>query len=311
MLRRLPSLNALRAFEASARHLSFTRAATELNVTPAAVGHQVKALEDHLGARVFQRTRRGLRLTAVGQALFPGVEEGFERLAGAVDQARQREAGGALVVSVVPTFASKWLVPRLYHFAEAHEEISVRIEATDRPVDLLHEDVDLAIRLGPGPHKALHADVLFEEEVFPVCSPALLRGEHPLRTPSDLRWHTLLHVDWQHASDAWVDWGRWLEAAGAVHVDASRGLRFSLFGMAIQSAIAGRGVALTGSVFVEDDLAAGRLIKPFDISVQVDCRYYLLAKPSGLRDPRIAAFRDWLLEEVRGSEAAPCRHRNQ
>jgi len=305
MLRRLPSLNALRAFEASARHLSLTRAAAELNVTPAAVGHQVKALEEHLGARVFQRTRRGLRLTVVGQALFPGVAESFERLAVSVAEARQREAGRALVVSVVPTFASKWLVPRLYRFAEAHEEINVRIEATDRPVDLLHEDVDMAIRLGPKRHKALHADVLFEEEVFPVCSPVLLRGEHPLRTPSDLGWHTLLHVDWKHATDSWVDWGQWLEAAGAQQVDAARGLRFSLFGMAIQSAIAGRGVALTGSVFVEDDLAAGRLVRPFDLSVPVDCRYYLLCTPGGLRDPRIAAFRAWLLEQVRGSEDSP------
>lgn len=296
---KLPSLNALRAFEASARHLSLTRAAAELHVTPAAVGHQVKALEDHLGARVFQRTRRGLCLTAIGQALFPGVAEGFERLAGAVEGARAREAGRALVVSVVPTFASKWLVPRLYRFAEAHEEINVRIEATDRPVDLLHEDVDLAIRLGPRPDEALHADVLFEEEVFPVCSPALLRGEHPLRTPSDLRWHTLLHVDWKHATDSWIDWGQWLEAADTEQVDASRGPRFSLFGMAIQSAIAGRGVALTGSIFVEDDLAVGRLVKPFAVSVPVDCRYYLLCEPASMRDPRISAFRAWLLQEAR------------
>jgi len=301
VLRRLPSLNALRAFEASARHLSLTRAAAELNVTPAAVGHQIKALEDHLGVRVFQRTRRGLRLTAVGQALFPGVAEGFGRLAGAVEEARAREAGRALVVSVVPTFASKWLVPRLYRFAEAHEQINVRIEATDRPVDLLQEDVDLAIRLGQRPEEALHADVLFEEEVFPVCSPALLRGEHPLRAPSDLRWHTLLHVDWKHTAQSWVNWEQWLEAAGADQVDASGGPRFSLFGMAIQSAIAGRGVALTGSVFVEEDLAAERLVKPFDVSVPVDCRYYLLCARPGLGDPKISAFRDWLLEEARGA----------
>lgn len=301
MPRTLPSLKALRSFEAAARNLSLTRAAEELHVTPGAVGQQVKMLESHLDTQLFHRLPQGLRLTEAGQALLPGLGEGFDRLAAAVEAARAGETRRALVVSISPTLAGRWLVPRLYRFAESHDDIDVRIDATDRPVDLQYEDVDVAVRLSPHEHTELNVDVLFDEEVFPVCSPTLLDQGCPLREPSDLERHTLLHVDWKHPTEAWVDWPKWLKAAGADQVDASAGPRFSLFTMAIQSAVDGHGVALPGSVFVADDLAAGRLIKPFSISVPVGCTYYLLCPPATAHNPKIEAFRVWLMEEARAT----------
>jgi len=302
MTRTLPSLKALRSFEAAARHLSLARAADELHVTPGAVGQQVKSLESHLGVQLFHRLPQGLHLTEAGAALLPGLGEGFERLASAVEEARLTDTRRGLVVSIAPTLAGKWLVPRLYRFAEAHGDIEVRIDATDRPVDLLHEEVDVAIRLSPHDHPDLHTDLLFDEEVFPVCSPALLEQAPPLEDPSDLQRHTLLHVDWKYPTDAWVDWPKWLKAAGVeAQVDPVGGPRFSLFTMAIQSAIEGHGVALTGSVFVADDLAAGRLVKPFALSVPTDCAYCLLCAPASAHNPKIETFRAWLLEEARAT----------
>lgn len=301
MSRTLPSLNALRAFEAAGRHLSLSQAAEELHVTPGAVSQQVKSLESHLGVRLFKRSQQGLRLTESGGVLLPGLSEGFKRLADAVEEARSSDQRRALVVSIAPTLATRWLVPRLYRFARAYGEIDVRIDATDRPVDLYHEDIDVAIRLSPSNPSELHSDVLFDEEVFPVCSPDLPDDEHPLRGPSDLRWHTLLHVDWQYPTHSWVDWAKWLKAAGAEQVEASGGPRFSLFTMAIQSAIDGHGVALPGSVFVADDLAAGRLVKPFSISVPTDCAYYLLCPPATAHNPKVEFFRAWLMDEARAT----------
>jgi len=301
MSRTLPSLKALRAFEAAARHLSLSQAAEELHVTPGAVGQQVKSLESHLGVQLFKRSHQGLRLTEAGLALLPGLSDGFERLAAAVEEARSSDEQRSLVVSIAPTLAGRWLVPRMYRFAEAHRDIDIRIDATDRPVDLHHEDIDVAIRLSPSRHQELHTDVLFDEEVFPVCCPSLPDDQRPLDVPSDLRRHTLLHVDWKYPTKSWVDWATWLKAARAEDVDADAGPRFSLFTMAIQSAIDGHGVALTGSVFVADDLAAGRLIKPFPISVPTDCAYYLLCLPAVAHNRRIDAFREWLLEEARAT----------
>lgn len=311
MSRPLPSLKALRSFEAAARHLSFSRAADELHVTPGAVGQQVKSLESQLGVQLFKRSQHGLRLTEAGHALLPGLTDGFERLATAVGEARASDERRSLVVSIAPTLASKWLVPRLYRFSEAHDDIDVRIDATDRPVDLHNEDVDVAIRLSPSSHPELHSDLLFDEEVFPVCSPDLADDEHPLNTPADLRWHTLLHVDWKYPTDSWVDWAKWLKAAGVEEVvDASVGPRFSLFTMAIQSAIERHGVALPGSVFVGEDLASGYLIKPFDLSVKTDCSYYLLCPPATAHNPRVELFRDWLMDEARATRPDVPRSNN-
>ncbi|MFQ5993919.1 MAG: transcriptional regulator GcvA [Acidiferrobacterales bacterium] len=298
MIHRLPPLNALRAFAAAGRHLSFSRAAQELHVTPAAVSHQIKALEDYLGVSLFQRLNKALRLTEAGQACLPGVREGFERLSDAVEAVKAREAQRPLTVSVAPSFAAKWLVPRLDRFRESHPGIDVRIDATHRLVDLAREDVDFGIRYGTGQYPGMHVERLLAEEVFPVCSPRLLHRAHPLRLPADLRWHTLLHVARPVHDEMEPDWRMWLHAAGVDNVDAARGPQFSIASMAVQAAIEGQGVALAGRVLVTDDLVAGRLVRPFDLGFPVSFAYYLVCPTAGAEKQRVIAFREWLISEA-------------
>ena len=298
---RLPPLNALRAFEAAGRHLSFSRAADELHVTPAAVSHQIKALEAFLGVKLFRRRHRALLLTDAGQACLPGLREGFDRLAEAVEAARLDSTGRALTVSVAPSFGAKWLVPRLDHFTTAHPGIDVRIDASTRLADPLREDIDLCIRYGPGNYPGLHVECLLAEEVVPVCSPALLEGPEALQAPADLCRHTLLHVDRPVGDDSHPDWPMWLAAAGVDNCDASRGSRFTMASMAVEAAIAGQGVALAGSVLVADDIAAGRLLRPFELRFPVKFAYYLVGVEATWEQPRIVAFREWLRSETRGA----------
>src|SRR4051794_36642926 len=190
---RLPPLNSLRAFEAAARHLSFAEAAAELHVTPAAISHQIKALEADLGVKLFRRFNRAVRLTDAGQACLPGLRDGFERIAEAVARARQGDSVGVLTVTASPAIAAKWLVPRLERFRERHPSIDLRIDASMRLVDFTREDVHVGLRYGGGKYPGLHTELLLRSEVFPVCAPALLKGKHPLREPEDLRHHTLIH----------------------------------------------------------------------------------------------------------------------
>ncbi len=298
MARPLPPLNALRAFEAAARHLSFTRAAAELNVTPAAVGHQVKALEDLLGVRLFRRLTRALRLTEAGQAALPALVDGFDRLAEAADAMRAHGDSGVLTISVCPSFGAMWLVPRLERFRILHPEIEIRIDGTDRLVDLTRDEADVALRYGPGGYEGVRVDWLFNRVNTPVCSPALLEGAHPLRAPQDLRHHSLLHVEWKEAE---ASWRMWLLAAGLADIDPTRGPRFTMEAMAVQAALDGHGVALVSNVLVADELAAGRLVSPFDpgLSKPMSFSHYLLTPKDGASRPKIAAFRDWMLEETR------------
>ena len=300
MARRLPPLNALRAFEAAARHLSFTKAAGELSVTPAAVSHQVKALEDYFGIQLFRRLTRALLLTDAGQMALPALRDGFDKLAEASERLRAHDARGMLTVSVSPSFAAKWLVPRLDDFRAQHPDIDVRLDASDTIVDLARGEADLSIRYGPGGYRDLRVDLLFAAEVFPVCAPGLCDGPRPLREPADLRRHTLLHVDWSEQGETWPGWRMWLLAAGAEGVDATRGPRFSQESMAVQSAVDGHGVALTSSALVTDDIAAGRLIRPFDLSLPLDFGYYLLCPEATVEHPKVAAFRDWILAAAHG-----------
>lgn len=294
----LPPLNALRAFEAAGRHLSLTRAAEELHVTPAAVSHQIKALEAYLGVALFRRRNRALLLTDAGQACLPGLRQGFEHLSEAVDAARGQIANRPLTVSVAPSFGAKWLVPRLDHFAAAHPGIDVRLDASTRLADPLREDIDLCIRYGPGEYPGLHVERLMAEEVVPVCGPALLEGPDGLHTPADLCKHVLLHVDAPIGDNSVPDWPMWLAAAGVADCDASRGPRFTMASMAVQVAIAGQGVALAGSMLVADDIAAGRLVKPFELRFPAKFAYYVVCSPATVEQPRIAAFRQWLREEA-------------
>ncbi|MEQ8501437.1 MAG: transcriptional regulator GcvA [Sneathiellaceae bacterium] len=300
MARPLPPLNALKAFESAARHLSFTRAAAELNVTPAAVSHQVKALEELLEVPLFRRLTRALHLTDAGRAAMPALSQGFERLAEGVERIRDHRESKLLTISVSPSFGAMWLMPRLEGFRIRHPDIEIRIDGTDRLVDVAHGDADVAVRYGAGGYGGVRVDRLFNQLNTPVCSPALLSGAHPLRHPEDLRHHSLLHVEWK---DAEASWRMWLLAAGLHNIDPTRGPRFTMEGMAVQAAIDGHGVALIGDMLVADDLAAGRLVRPFDpsLSTPLSFSFYLLSRADSGRTPKVAAFRDWLLEEVRGA----------
>ncbi len=297
---RLPPLNALRAFEAAGRHLSLTRAAEELHVTPAAVSHQIKSLEDYLGVKLFRRVNRGLLLTDAGQACLPGLRDGFERLAEALEAARLQIANRALNVSVAPSFGAKWLVPRLDHFYAEHPGMDVRVEASTRLVDPLREDIDVCIRYGRGNYPGLRVECLIADEVIPVCSPDLLKGDKALHTPEDLRQQTLLHADLPF-KDGYPDWRMWLAAAGVKDVDVDRGPRFTMASMAVQAAISGQGVALAGRVLVEDDIGEGRLVNPFELRFPVKFAYYLVYPEAIADEPRIAAFVNWLKAEAQSS----------
>ena len=293
MGRRLPPLNAVRAFEAAARHLSFTKAAEELNVTQAAVSHQVKALEERLQVPLFRRLNRGLVLTDAGGAYLKELEDILDRLEQATERLRASEATGILTVSTSTSFASKWLVPRLQRFRERRPDIDVRIDADDSLTDFRRDNVDIAIRYGRGVYPGLSSVKLLEDIVFPVCSPRLLEGPHPLREPSDLKHHTLLHD-----KDVVEDWRSWLRTAGVTDIDPARGPTFSHSAMLIEAAIAGQGVALGRRSMVVRDLREGRLVQPFSLSLEPEFSYWVVCPESAADKPKIAEFRAWLLDEA-------------
>jgi len=292
MSRTLPPLNALRAFEAAARHLSFTKAAGELSVTQAAISHQVKALEEYLGIRLFRRLNRALLLTEEGQAYMPAVRESFDRISQATAALKRRDVSGALTVTSMPSFAAKWLVPRLARFRENHPDIDVRLTTSPHLVDFGREDVDIGIRYGTGNYPGLEVQRLMEDAVFPVCSPGLLSGRAPLREPADLARHTLLHDDYM------ISWATWLTAAGLQDIDPKVGPYFDQSDLMIQAAIAGQGVALGRSSLVEDDLLAGRLVRPFELALTPPHAYFLVCLPGMLARPKVAAFHKWLTAEM-------------
>jgi LysR family glycine cleavage system transcriptional activator len=301
MKRDMPPLNALRAFEAAGRHLSFRKAAEELGVTPAAVSHQVKALEAYCGAPLFRRLTRALLLTDAGQAALPVLGEGFDKLADAAAHMVRHEDTPLLTVSVALSFAAKWLVPRLDRFRAAYPDYDVRVDATDRVIDFDREPADVAIRYGGGQYAGVRAECLMSEVSSPVCSPRLVEGPHPVRTPADLRHHTLLHVDWQRREEGTPNWRMWLLAAGVRDVDPARGLHFNQESLAVQAAIDGHGVALVGSILIADDVAAGRLVRPFDLSLSdpLDFSYYLVSPEAAVDRPKVAAFRAWVTAEAK------------
>ena len=298
MSRRIAPLNALRAFEAAARHLSFTKAAEELHVTPAAISHQIKALEDYCGTPLFRRLTRSLLLTDQGQAALPVLREGFDMLAAASLQLARRRDDNILTVSAAPSIAGKWLVTRLERFRARHPDIDVRLDATNRVTDFERDGVDLVIRYGGGNYPGLHVEPLLSTSVFPVCSPDLLANGPPLNVPEDLAAHTLLHVDWASQNATWPSWRMWLLAAGVKGVDVERGPRFNDAGLVMQTAIAGQGVALGTDILAADDLAAGRLVRLFEICVPVDFGYYIVIPKEKTEIPKVAAFAGWLHEEA-------------
>lgn len=292
MTARLPSLNGLRAFEAAARHLSFTLAATELNVTQTAISHQIRRLEEELGIRLFVRQNRALTLTAEARDYLPGVRAAFNDLRLATDRLLRKDDDKVLTVSTLASLAAKWLLPRLTDFQEQHPGIDVRITTSTSLVDFQRDDVDAAIRYGRGQWPGLRADWLMADELFPVCSPSLLRGDKPLRRPEDLRNHSLLHTSNANSDD----WRLWLTAAG-LPADIARqpGITFDMIFMTIQAAIDGIGVAMGRTSYVQDDIAKGRLVVPFKIALPADAGFYLVS-PEGRREaPKLTAFRDWMI----------------
>ncbi len=301
MATRLPSLNGLHAFEAAARHLSFTRAAAELHVTQTAISHQIRRLEEQLGVRLFERRNRALALTRAAESYLPAVRTAFEDLRQATQRLRRPERDGLLVVTTMAALAAKWLVSRVAAFQEAHPEIEIRMSTSSTLVDFTQEAIDMGVRFGHGKWPGLRADWLMAEDIFPVCSPALLKGAHPLRKPEDLVHHTLLH-----ATVTREDWQLWLTAAGQpASLATRRGLNFDQSFMAYQAAIEGLGVALGRSRFVEGDLAAGRLVMPFDVVLPAQAGFYVVAPEATADQPKIKLFRDWLIASVAPGAVAP------
>src|SRR5271165_6291347 len=302
---RVPPLNALRAFEAVARKLSFARAAEELHVTKAAVAQQVRALEQEIGTPLVGRSGRGLVLTEAGLAGAPGLAEGFAMLARAARAMRETKGRRFLVINSSPSFAATWLVSRIGKFKAHYPEIDVLLDANPTDDALESGAADALIRWGAGEFVGLATTLLFKEEVFPVCAPELVAGANPLRSPDDLSRHTLLHLDWNPGHASWPTWSDWLKAAGARHVEAGHGIFFNNMAMTIRAAAQGQGVALTSFAIAADELAAGRLVAPFSTSVRTPFGYYFLCRPNEAQSPRIRALREFLLEEAALSAAEP------
>ena len=292
MRRSLPPLNAIRSFEAAARHQSFTRAADELCVTQGAVSHQVKALEAELGLKLFNRERQGLAITDAGHDYLTVVQDAFDRIALGTDRLLQRLHSGVITVSMSPDFAAKWLVSRLGRFAEAHPEIELKVSATMHHVDFVREDVDLAIRHGAGNWVGLDAVNLCSEELFPICNPALLGSQRGIHSPEDVLQFPLLHLNDRR------DWSRWLEAAGASGEGLLHGPILNHASMLIDAAIDGQGIALARTALAAADLINGRLVQPFQTTLPVKNTYWIVCPKATSALPKIAAFRDWLLAEA-------------
>ena len=292
MRRRLPSLNALKAFEATARYENITKAAAELFVTQGAVSQQVKGLEAELGVRLFQRERQRVTLTEAGRLYLEVVRDAFDRLGTGTERLLQRQKSGTLTVTTSPNFAAKWLVHRLGRFSESHPEIDLRVSASVQHVDFTRDDIDLAIRHGDGNWPGLHVTRLCNEELFPVCSPRLAAQRSALRSPADIRQYTLLHVNGR------ADWARWLAQAGFEGIEAQRAVDFNQASMAIDAAVDGQGIALARTALAAGDLVSGRLVRPFAQAIEAPFAFWIVCPKAVAEQPKIATFRGWLLAEA-------------
>lgn len=299
-------LGALRAFEATARNLSFTKAAAELHVTPAALSHQVRALEDLCGHKLFVRKTRAIELTDAGRLLLPGTQAGFDQLKQAYARIRRARREDVLVVSATPGLTAKWLVPRLYRFLSAHPNIDVRVSATMAFADFNTDGIDVAIRLSSGEHPGLFVQKLSDESVLPLCSPKLIRRRAGLKRAQDLARFNLIHYEMPitgpYTAPTWSDW---LRAAGIDGVDTTHGLRLNVTDHALDAAAEGAGVVLAYKLIASADLQSGRLINPFGPELPLVGRAYYFACQSGRRDePQIDAFRRWLIAELADTRRA-------
>ncbi|MFK7732081.1 MAG: transcriptional regulator GcvA [Pseudomonadales bacterium] len=290
MSRNLPPLNSLRAFECAARHMSFTLASREMNVTQAAISHQVKALENHLGLPLFKRLTRKLVLTEAGQNLLPGVRDAFEQISSSVDSVRQTTVNEQLTVRLGPSLAARWLSPKLRLFWQQHPEIDLCLYHANSPVNFDREDIDLAITYGRGDWPRVVSEHLLASDYFPVCKPALVnKASGQLKKP--LAQQTLLH-DASHR-----DWQEWLTLAGINDVNPRRGIIIDDTNVLIEAALNGQGIALCSTMFVKDHLSSGQLVKPFPQTLESGNAYYVVCPSAHLQRPVVRAFRDWLLTQ--------------
>jgi LysR family transcriptional regulator, glycine cleavage system transcriptional activator len=292
MARKLPPLNSLPSFEAAARLLNFSKAAEELSVTPGAISRAIKTLEDQLNVSLFDREARTVRLSAIGEPYARAVRDTLEQLASATAIATTRRSESALNVSTSDGFAGRWLVPRLYRFHRAYDDIDVRVSTTGKLTNFLGDGIDIAIRYGGGNYPGLTSEFLANEEVFPVCSPKLMKGAHPLRKPEDLKHHTLIRDTYP------IDWTAWLSSAGVKGVNPRKGLTFDSYTFAVEAAVKGEGVALGRTMLVADDLAAGRLVRPFEHTVKAASSFYVVYPPESTRQRKVRVFKDWLYSET-------------
>lgn len=307
MRHRLPSLNALKAFEAAARHGGVSAASRELNVTPGAISRQIALLEAHFNARFFVRHRRGLRLTQKGQQYFEAISDAFDRIDAASARLTAPGSASRLSVRALTTFATEWLIPRIGAFRALHPGIDFRLDASLKNVDFDADEVDICVtdfyasgvRGVEEGRRGLRCDRLFVPVFFPVCSPALIAGGPPLRQPQDLSRHTLLYSQIQVPN-----WQAWLETAGVEGIDPGAGLRFENSSLSFRAAREGAGVALGQRLFLHDDIARGDLIAPFDLTLVGDRTYFLVYPEARADEPAIVAFREWIVEEIRALDVS-------
>lgn len=306
---RLPPLNALRAFEAVARHRSFRKAADELFVTPAAVTHQIKALEEQLGVELFRRLPRRIELTPTAMGALPVFQRAFELLTRGVNELRDFGRTPQLTLRSTPTFASRWIMPRLHRFLSAHQGIDVRVLASGnlltalggRPDDNAESlpEPDLDIVFSNSRPEGTQVDLLFALDIVPMCHPRLMKqGPNPLKTPADLRHHTLLHGDMHIKDRSRSGWAQWLRQAGVNNVDPRRGLQFDHSTLALDAATDGLGVTLATPLFASDELKRGDVAVAFPMSIRLDRAYYTVVSASSASRPEVEAFRQWLLQEA-------------
>lgn len=301
MSRPLPPLNALRAFEATARHTSFTRAADELHVTAAALSHQIRGLEEFLGQKLFHRRARAITLTRAGEVLYPGLNAAFAQIRRTVDLLDEGRNDQVLVVSAPPGFTAKWLAPRLYRFLMANPDIDARISASQAYANFAADGVDVAIRNGREPFPGLFAQRMFGVRMLPVLSPRLLAEVGPLAAPEDLRKVPLIHDESLSGLQGWPKWADWFKAAGVDgldDIDHGRGLRFNSADHAVEAAIEGAGVLLAHKALAFDDLRTGRLVAPFDLELEADRAFHLVCPQGHETRPNVNAFRTWIFDEI-------------
>jgi LysR family glycine cleavage system transcriptional activator len=308
---RLPPLNALRAFEAAARHRSFKRAAEELFVTPAAISQQVKSLEEYLGVELFRRLTRAIELTAAAEAMLPKLREGFDCFAAGLVHARRAEERGRIAVAAPPNFVARWLMPRLRSFTTAYPQFDLRIIGTLKAIDNVDEEAprdsgrdddeaQLAVRFGIGDYPGMEVDLLFRPSYVPVCSPKLLGRGPPLRKPADLKHHPLIHDESSPGDEERPGWEEWLEHVGAKGVDGARGPRFSNASLVHEAAIDGVGVALALRPLVDSDIEEGRLVVPIEREVPTRFAYYLVTPLALAEHAAASTFRRWLTGQAKG-----------